>query len=406
MIYTLIDIAGDIMSSIRYCVFILSLVMLASFASAQTQTSMFNGAPKSGNSPPTTVFTDASIGIKSAWVWFFGDEAYTQPWINITGNPGWTNRERFGLVVMPDGSIILMGGINTTSSTYYSDVWRSTDEGVHWTQQTANAPWGGRSGLTSVAMPDGSIVLMGGTLSTGVQNDTWRSIDEGVTWTLVNASSGWKKRDYLFSVVMPDGSIVIGAGALSLNNCANDTWRSTDEGAHWTLMNASPGWMPREIPATVSMPDGNIILAGGWSAYGGVNRHDQNDTWKSTDNGATWTEVNASSGWLIRDTFPAVRMPDNSIVIMGGGSLIPTTLNDTWRSNDEGSHWTEINERPGWEAREGLNAVTLPDGSIVLIGGNDNTNSPGIMFNDTWRMQPAGILRSIFPNWLRTVFLR
>ena len=41
-------------------------------------------------------------------------------------------------------------------------MWRSTDQGVTWTQMTASAEWSGRNAHTSVVLPDGSIVLMGG----------------------------------------------------------------------------------------------------------------------------------------------------------------------------------------------------------------------------------------------------
>ena len=42
------------------------------------------------------------------------------------------------------------------------DVWRSTDDGSTWTQMTASAGWSPRTGHSSVVMPDGSIMLMGG----------------------------------------------------------------------------------------------------------------------------------------------------------------------------------------------------------------------------------------------------
>ena len=47
---------------------------------------------------------------------------------------------------------------------------------------------------SSVVMPDGSIVLMGGN-DYGLKNDVWRSTDNGATWTEVNASAGWSARD-------------------------------------------------------------------------------------------------------------------------------------------------------------------------------------------------------------------
>jgi hypothetical protein len=59
-------------------------------------------------------------------------------------------------------------------------------------------------------MPDSSIVLMGG--DGPLNNETWTSIDNGATWTRVNSSSGWSMRYFHTSVAMPDGSIILMGG--------------------------------------------------------------------------------------------------------------------------------------------------------------------------------------------------
>ena len=82
-----------------------------------------------------------------------------QPGVQINSSPGWAARTRFGCVVTPDGSIVLMGG--NSGSGYKNDVWRSTDNGYSWSQVKANAEWSARNGPWSVVMPDGSIVLLG-----------------------------------------------------------------------------------------------------------------------------------------------------------------------------------------------------------------------------------------------------
>ena len=159
----------------------------------------------------------------------------------------------------------------------------------------------------------------------------------------------------------------------------NDVWRSTDNGVTWTLVNASAGWSARQGHSSVVMPDGSIVLMGGGDSIGNF----KNDTWRSTDYGATWTLVNASAGWTARVEFTSVAMPDGSIVLMGGydGSF----NNDTWRSTDYGATWTQVNVRTGWTARVAHRSVAMPDGSIVLMGGFDSTNK-----NDVWRFMPAG----------------
>ena len=98
-----------------------------------------------------------------------------------------------------------------------------------------------------------------------------------------------------------------------------------------------------------------------------------NDVWRSTDQGVTWTCVNASAGWSSRSGFTSVVLPDGSIVLMGGSGA--RLYNDVWRSTDQGATWTCVNANAGWSRRERHTSVVLPDGSIVLMGGNDGTVS-------------------------------
>jgi PKD repeat protein len=339
----------------------------------------FSGVPTSGTGPMPVSFTDLSLNNPTGWVWYFGDETYTVPWTEMNASAGWSGRWGHSSVAMPDGSIVLMGGDDGVG--IKSDVWRSTDNGATWTEMNASAGWTGRAYHSSVAMPDGSIILMGGDDGVGIKSDVWRSMDNGVTWTQVNASAGWTGRVYHSSIAMPDGSIVL-MGGFGIGGYKNDTWRSMDNGATWTQVNASAGWLAREYHSSVAMLDGSIVLMGGTDNYG---YSYLNDVWRSTDSGESWTQVNANAGWSARFLHSSVVMPDGSLVLMGGfGS--DGYKNDVWRSTDDGAMWIQLNASAGWTARWDHKSVVMPDGSIVLIGGVDGSAYK----NDVWRFNPVG----------------
>jgi PKD repeat protein len=60
-------------------------------------------------------------------------------------------------------------------------------------------------------------------------------------------------------------------------------------------------------------------------------------------------------------------------------------MNDVWKSTDNGATWSQITENAEWFARNCHSIVSMPDGSIVLTGGYNGGNR-----NDVWRIMPAG----------------
>ena len=276
--------------------------------------------------------------------------------------------------------IIIMGGANPPA--YYNDTWNSTDNGATWTLVNASSGWTERYSHTSVAMPDGSIVLMGGWDGSQTLNDTWRSADHGITWTQITASAEWTARSEHSSVVMPDGSIVLMGGREAIGGTRlNDTWRSIDGGATWTQQTASAGWTTRYDFKSVVTPDGVIILMGGYVPT--VSK----EVWQSTDYGVSWVLQNASAGWGTRSEFSAVALAEGSVILMGGSKVPATFYNDTWISADNGVLWIQENASAGWLGRNLHNSVAMPDGGIVLMGGQTLATNG----NDTWRSTDKGI---------------
>ena len=336
-------------------------------------TAAFTGTPTTGTAPLTVSFDDDSTGTPTGWAWFFGDETYDQAWTPVNNSSGWTARDGHTSVAMPDGSIVLMGGIDGFGNRFH-DTWRSDDGGAAWTRVNASAGWNARLYHTSIAIGN-TIVLMGGHDGTNYLNDVWRSDDGGASWSQL-PNAGWTAREGHTNVALPDGSIVLMGGTNGTRQ--NDVWRSDDNGTTWTQVTGHAEWSARHAHASVTMPDGNIVLMGGEDGSGY-----KNDTWLSIDGGEHWELVNASPGWTARATHTSVAMPDGSILVMGG-LADSGRLNDVWRSTDGGETWVQLPDA-GWTKRYYQTGVALPDGSIVIMGGYDGTRQ-----NDVWQLQPAG----------------
>ena len=368
----------------------------------------FTGTPLTGESPLSVVFTDESIGTIANRSWFFGDEPYSQPWLNKTNttNVPWVGRMQHSIVSLPNGHLVMFGGWNVASpgvQINYNDTWMSSDGGVTWILQSLHAPWVAREDMATTVLPDNSIVFLGGCqngVANGWYSDVWRTTDEGVTWTMQNAGAPWGIGEGGGLTTLSNGVMVFAGGyTLSSTISNNFVYNSSDKGVTWSLVNNSAAWSKRDGFTLNTLPDDSIILIGGsyWTdstAYTTM----YNDVWRSTDGGNIWILQNASSDWLPRTHNSAVVMPDGSIV-MGNGynltgffpSAVGGNFNDVWRSSDKGVTWDLLTANAEWSPRSGTWFNLMPDGSVKMIGGISFTNSGiGTNFNDTWSFSPQG----------------
>jgi N-acetylneuraminic acid mutarotase len=274
-------------------------------------------------------------------VWQSDDGGASWSQVSQTGQ-SWPARAYFQAVTL-DGSMYVLGGQNFAfpSSTFFNDVWRSSD-GKSWQELTPAAPWAGRAGLMAAAF-DGALYVFGGS-----RNDD----------TAVVGPTG-PTREYF-----------------------NDVWRSTD-GVTWEQLTAAAPWSPRAGSAVV-VKDGELYLLGGETGFvcspqPGCTPPYYNDVWKTKD-GVTWEQVTAAAAWSPRPGHQCELLaPD---IVCFGGFGQPTNPLDMWASED-GANWRKLDQTP-WGAtsadqvRYDFDSVVTTDGSsglpaILTVGGDRET---------------------------------
>ncbi len=211
------------------------------------------------------------LGLLCIAILFAGANSSAQ-WVQTNGPAGGTVTS------------LARGGGFLYAGTSGSGVYRSSDNGAHWSQ--ANA------GLSSLYIT--FLAVKGSALLAGSDN-IYRSTDDGLTWAAANPGTG-----FAYTVALNDSVIMVSADTGIV--------RSTDDGASWTLMDFS-GY------GTVGLP----LAAGGSLAYTALD----DSLYRSTDFGTSW--VNIDSGL---DAFPRTLYVDGTTCFIGN------SLGELWRFRD------------------------------------------------------------------------
>jgi hypothetical protein len=210
----------------------------------------------------------------SAEVWSSADG---NDWKLETPRAGWSSRLAAGAVVFQDKMWILGG----TEDYYFgderslkNDVWSSND-GQEWTQVTANAGWSPRAYDQAVVLAGKIYVLGGGNYVPKYHalNDVWCS-EDGLHWTQVTAAAPWHPRLWFSAVAYRDRLWVLGGWSNEPSKNWGDVWYSRD-GKNWKELPSETTWKARHEHSAYVFQN-KIWVAGGhaqplsnevWSLY-------------------------------------------------------------------------------------------------------------------------------------------
>jgi photosystem II stability/assembly factor-like uncharacterized protein len=259
-------------------------------------------------------------------------------------------------------------GIPSPSKTIFvaaagGGIWKSTNNGITW-RPTFDDKRVISMGQLAIA-PSDTNQVWAGTGEPNARNSIepgggiYKSSDGGLTWQL----KGLEKTEAIGRIVVhpsnPNVVYVAAVGATWRRNPERGLYKTTDGGETWQLVkfvSDRAGFI--DVAMHPTNPD--VLFAASWERYrtpyslksGGPG----SGLWKTTDGGATWTEVSGGN-------FPAgvkgrisVRFaPSNPNVVYAmvegadpaeGANYTPSRTpkdNGLWRSTDGGATWTHMN---------------------------------------------------------------
>ncbi|MFL6236664.1 MAG: WD40/YVTN/BNR-like repeat-containing protein, partial [Thermoanaerobaculia bacterium] len=260
------------------------------------------------------------------------------PGLFRSGNSG----KRWARVALPGPSLPVNGiplvdfeiapsSVSTFYALALSWLWRSTDAGASWTE--AFAPLSGPFLQFLRVDPADPSRLWGGSFKSTDGGETWVPLTTpGVLWCQI--------LDLQFAPSSPSTLYVAGAKLDSTTTGCKFTqaslFRSTDDGATWTEADAGLG--AHSVTALAVDPlDPRLLYAG----TGGSFIYSGNGVWKSTDGGGAWARAGDE---LQGRTITAVAVSPLSVAWAATGGSV-------FRGADGGATWSD--------RTDGLQAVTI-----------------------------------------------
>lgn len=245
----------------------------------------------------------------------------------------------------------------------------------------------------TVMLPDGRVVINGGRNTTRLSSIfDWRTS----AWSaLPNMNDG---RWYNTSVALTDGSVFTVTGDGGTNTAERWTqaggWQRLT-GIPWQDVVAEPGYVTRWHPLMVVAPDGRLF-------HGGPTRR---MNWVTANGNGSLTYSGVNVPGVLYPKEGCFAMYDEARILVAGGSINTNTNPSDGSTGTSGKAAFTIDIRTGTPvvamtaamkyARQFCNSVILPNGEVMVIGGNTS----GLKFNDTGSILTPEIWNPVTGQW-------
>jgi len=279
--------------------------------------------------------------------------------------------ERHTATLLPNGKVLLVDGLyynNPSSNVEYFDPFTTTNT------TTSPSPVA-CSFHTATLLPGGRVFVAGGLGTNGALNQTETYDYAGAIWT--NTTPLTYARAYQNAAFLPNSTVLIAGGANFSGASGiypNPEIYSYAAGT-WTVVN-STNTARRSFTLTL-LPNGKILAAGGLAPGTTTNCAELYDPATGK-----WTRTNAMS--YVRANHTATLLHSGKVLVTGGS--IPDTnyintnsgisyinaLSSSELFDPATGTWAMTG--PLNTARSGHTATLLPDGRVLVAGGDDSTN--------------------------------
>lgn len=230
-------------------------------------------------------------------------------------------------------------------------VWKTEDGGITY-KNISDGYFGGSIGAIAVAKSDPNVIYVGGgevTVRGNVSSGygMWKSVDAGKTWTAVGLP---KSRHIPRIVIDPQNPDIVYAAVLG--NIYKPTqergvYKSTNGGKSWKKVlfsNSHAG----AVELVMDPTNPRVLYAATWrlqrTPYSLSSGGKGSALWKSTDRGATWTEISTHDGFA-KGTLGIIGVTVSPLNAERVWAIVENKdEGGVYRSDNGGKNWKKVND--------------------------------------------------------------
>ena len=306
-----------------------------------------------------------TIGTPTPWAQFYNPSngAWT------TGGPIMmhTARRSHTATILPDGSVLVAGGVDTSGSNAGSvsstEIYNPVD-GNWWPKGSLGTA---RTYHTATLLLNGTVLVMGGATASFGGSTSSTEVYNPITGNWTTSGDLNVARSYHTAALIPDGSVMVAGGApYSLQGSLGSSEIYSPATGTW---NPTGGFGTASSGHTATLlPDGTVLVAGG-----GFNSPPLQNSQIYAPASRNWTPT-ATVGPPIAG-HRATLLQNGTVLVTGGSDLINRATHTSEIYDPVTGIWTPTGSLGTGRCHH--TATLLPNGKVLVAGGTfDNTGYP------------------------------